>query len=132
MTGSVVSPVLVGRDDEIAVLRDAYERARSRPSRGRSWSPARRASASRGWSPRRCGSCPAIRVALYGGCLELGSEGAPYVPFVAVLRDLVRRFGRDRVAALLPPGGAALGDWLPDLGPAPAPRTGRPGCWRRC
>lgn len=57
---------------------------------------------------------------VWGGCLELGSEGAPYAPFVAVLRGLVRRFGLAPVAALLPPAGTALGDWLPDLGPAPA------------
>ncbi|MEU8303733.1 AAA family ATPase [Actinomadura sp. NPDC048955] len=119
MTGSVVSPVLVGRDDEIAVLRAAYERARAGgPSTvlvgGEAGIGKSRLVAT------ATGELPGDPLVLSGGCLELGSEGAPYVPFVAVLRDLVRRLGRDRVAALLPPGGAALGDLLPDLGPAPA------------
>ncbi|MFB9197597.1 AAA family ATPase [Actinomadura verrucosospora] len=119
MTGSVVSPVLIGRDDEIAVLRAAYERSRA-------GIPATLlVSGEAGIGKSRLvatavGDLPGDPLVLSGGCLELGSEGTPYVPFVAVLRDLVRRLGRDRVAALLPPGGAALGDLLPDLGPAPA------------
>jgi DNA-binding CsgD family transcriptional regulator len=69
-------------------------------------------------------SFPGDPLVLSGGCLELGSEGAPYVPFVAVLRDLVSRVGRDRVAGLLPADTTALGDLLPVLGPAPV-RYGR-------
>lgn len=119
MTGSVVSSVLVGRDGETAALRAAYERARTgrpgtvlvcgEPGIGKSRLVA-----------AGVAELPGDPLVLSGGCLELGSEGAPYVPFVAVLRDLVRRFGRAQVAALLPPAGTALGDWLPDLGPAPA------------
>ncbi|SEG27183.1 regulatory protein, luxR family [Nonomuraea solani] len=41
---------------------------------------------------------------LVGGCLELGTEGLPFAPFTAVLRGLVRRLGRDGVAALVPGG----------------------------
>ncbi len=119
MTGSVVSPVLVGRDDEIAVLRGACERARA----GHPGTILVSGEAGIGKSRLVAAAVrdlPGDPMVLSGGCLELGAEGAPYVPFVAVLRDLLRRLGRDRVAALLPPGGAALGDWLPDLGPAPA------------
>lgn len=61
---------------------------------------------------------------LSGGCLELGAEGAAYVPFVAIVREIVRQLGRERVAFFLPSAGSALGDWLPELGPAPA-RYGR-------
>ncbi|MEU7739197.1 AAA family ATPase [Nonomuraea sp. NPDC049158] len=119
MVGSFVSPVLVGRVDEIAALRAAYEQARS-------GQPATvLVSGEAGIGKSRLVSTvvrdlPGDPLVLSGGCLELGSEGAPYVPFVAILRDLVRRLGRDRVAAFLPTAGSALGDWLPDLGPAPA------------
>jgi DNA-binding CsgD family transcriptional regulator/tetratricopeptide (TPR) repeat protein len=124
VTGSVVSPVLVGRAAETAILRAAYERARS----GRPGTVLISGEAGIGKSrlvTTVARSLPGDPLVLSGGCLELGAEGAPYVPFIAVLRDLVRRLGLDTVAALLPPAGSALGDWLPDLGPAPAryPRT---------
>ncbi len=68
-------------------------------------------------------SLPGAPLVLSGGCLELGAEGAPYLPFVAVLRDLVRQLGRDRVISLLPSGGSALADLLPVLGPGLAGYT---------
>ncbi|WP_433605757.1 helix-turn-helix transcriptional regulator [Dactylosporangium sp. CA-139114] len=112
---AVVSPVLVGRAAETAVLRSAYERA-----------PATvlvTGEAGIGKS-RLVGDAvrdlPGDPLVLAGACLELGAEGAPYVPFVAVVRDLVRHLGLDAVRALLPADGSALGDWLPGLGPAPA------------
>ena len=33
---------------------------------------------------------------LTGGCLELGTDGLPFAPFTAVLRDLVHETGRGR------------------------------------
>src|SRR4051812_7200309 len=39
---------------------------------------------------------------LVGGCLELGSDGLPFAPFTAALRQLVREIGIDQVAQLLP------------------------------
>ncbi|GLY77874.1 helix-turn-helix transcriptional regulator [Actinoallomurus iriomotensis] len=119
MIGSIVSPVLVGRASESAAVRAAYERALARRP------VTVLVSGEAGIGKSRlvatvAGTLPGEPLVLSGGCLELGAEGAPYVPFVAILRDLVRRLGRDRVAALLPPSGSALGDWLPDLGPSPA------------
>ncbi|GLY74483.1 ATP-binding protein [Actinoallomurus iriomotensis] len=54
---------------------------------------------------------------LIGGCLQISSEGLPFAPFSAVLRQLVREIGVDGVAALLPggsPGGLAR--LLPEFG----------------
>jgi DNA-binding CsgD family transcriptional regulator/tetratricopeptide (TPR) repeat protein len=54
---------------------------------------------------------------LVGGCLQISSEGLPFAPFSAVLRQLVREIGVDGVAALLPggrPGGLAR--LLPEFG----------------
>jgi DNA-binding CsgD family transcriptional regulator len=123
MVGSVVSPVLVGRVAETTAVRAAYEQARARMPvtvliSGEAGIGKSRLVAA---VVRSLSGDPLV---LSGGCLELGAEGAPYVPFVAIVRELVRRLGRDRVAAFLPSGGSALGDWLPDLGPAPA-RYGR-------
>ncbi|GLW63847.1 helix-turn-helix transcriptional regulator [Actinomadura rubrobrunea] len=54
---------------------------------------------------------------LMGGCLELGSDGLPFTPFTAVLRELVRDIGIDGVAELLPRGDASgLARLLPEFG----------------
>jgi DNA-binding CsgD family transcriptional regulator/tetratricopeptide (TPR) repeat protein len=55
---------------------------------------------------------------LVGACLELGAEGLPYAPFLAVLRRLVRQPG----PAVLPEGGRrGLAHWLPELGKPEGP-----------
>jgi predicted ATPase len=45
-------------------------------------------------------------VLLSGGCVDLGGAGLAYAPFTAALRGLVRQLGAEDVAALLPGGGA--------------------------
>ena len=44
-----------------------------------------------------------VRV-LTGGCVELGTDGLPFAPFTAVLRELVHELGTEGVAKLLPGG----------------------------
>jgi ATP/maltotriose-dependent transcriptional regulator MalT len=54
---------------------------------------------------------------LVGGCLELGSDGLPFAPFTAALRQLVRDIGIDGVAKLLPGATATgLARLLPEFG----------------
>jgi predicted ATPase len=123
MARSVISRVLVGRAEQVEAVRAAYEGARARRPgtlviSGEAGIGKSRLVAS------ATSTLPGDPLVLSGGCLELGAAGVPYVPFVAILRELVRRLSRDRVLALLPAEGSALGDWLPDLGPAPA-RYGR-------
>ena len=55
---------------------------------------------------------------LTGACLELGADGLPYAPFLAVLRRLVREPGPE----VLPAGGRrGLAHWLPELGEPEGP-----------
>ena len=75
---------------------------------------------------------------LTGGCLELGTDGLPFAPFTAVLRDLVHEMGADGVASMLPGRttrgwpGCCLSWGGPDT-PAipPRPRRGCSRCSRR-
>jgi len=54
---------------------------------------------------------------LEGACLELGADGLPYAPFLAVMRRLAERLSPEGAARLLPGGGAGgLAHWLPELG----------------
>ncbi|ADD42461.1 transcriptional regulator, LuxR family [Stackebrandtia nassauensis DSM 44728] len=57
-----------------------------------------------------------VRV-LTGECLELGAEGLPYAPFLAVIRQLIREHGVAAITRTLPGDGPyALASWLPAIG----------------
>ncbi|MDA2807985.1 helix-turn-helix transcriptional regulator [Nocardiopsis suaedae] len=60
-----------------------------------------------------------------GGCLELGVDGLPFAPFVAVLRQLLRDLGPGLAEAA--GGGGELPRLLPELGPAPDERRNARG-----
>jgi DNA-binding CsgD family transcriptional regulator len=119
MAARATSPVLVGRADQLAVLQAALGPSlRGGPSVvliggeagvGKSRLVSEFAA--------RAGAAGA-RV-LTGGCVELGTDGLPFAPFTAVLRELVRDLGPDGVAALLP-GGASrdFARLLPEFGSA--------------
>ncbi|HEY3503724.1 MAG TPA: AAA family ATPase [Actinocatenispora sp.] len=120
MVVSVVCPVVVGRDAELAAVRAAYRRCR----RGEPVTVLVSGEAGIGKSrlvATATAGLPGDPLVLSGGCLELGAEGAPYVPFVAILRQLVRALGRARVDALLPLDSSALAGWLPGGEPPPGP-----------
>jgi DNA-binding CsgD family transcriptional regulator/tetratricopeptide (TPR) repeat protein len=119
MAARATSPVLVGRAEQLAVLEAAL--GPSRPGGpsvilmggeagvGKSRLVSEFAARSRASGAR----------VLTGGCVELGTEGLPFAPFTAVLRELVRDLGADGVAALLP--GGVTRDFarlLPEFGPA--------------
>ncbi|QYC43385.1 Transcriptional regulatory protein LiaR [Nonomuraea coxensis DSM 45129] len=115
MTVHAVSPLFVGRVRELAVLRDALAEARAGV-------PATvLVGGEAGVGKTRLLVEFADRaddaLVLVGGCLELGTEGLPFAPFTAVLRGLVRRLGRDGVAALVPGGATGgLARLLPEFG----------------
>jgi DNA-binding CsgD family transcriptional regulator len=104
MAPRATSPVLVGRGDQLSVLDAAL-----RPS-GRGEPSVVLVGGEAGVGKSRLMSEFAARATaagarvLAGGCVELGTEGLPFAPFTAVLRELVRDLGPDGVAALLPSG----------------------------
>ncbi|MET8987661.1 AAA family ATPase [Nonomuraea wenchangensis] len=115
MTVHAVSPLFVGRARELAVLRDALGEARAGVS------ATVLVGGEAGVGKTRLLGEFADRaddaLVLVGGCLELGTEGLPFAPFTAVLRGLVRRLGRDGVAALVPGGATSgLARLLPEFG----------------
>jgi ATP/maltotriose-dependent transcriptional regulator MalT len=64
----------------------------------------------------RCAAAAGARV-LTGGCLELGTDGLPFAPFTAVLRELVHEMGADALASMLPGRTTrGLARLLPELG----------------
>lgn len=63
---------------------------------------------------------------LTGRCVDLGSDGAPYAPFTAILRQLVDAIGLEAVLAAAGQGAGVLSVLLPELtsADAVAARTG--------
>ncbi|MEV4114592.1 AAA family ATPase [Nonomuraea sp. NPDC049695] len=117
MRGRSVSPVFVGRAEELAALSDSFDEAR----KGTVTSVLLGGEAGVGKTrlvQRFAEQCQAGGAhVLFGACVELSTEGLAYAPFTAALRQLVREQGPAAVAALLP-GGAErdLARLLPEFG----------------
>ncbi len=117
MSGRASSPVLVGRDEQMAALEAAFASVRQGgPSAvllgGEAGVGKSRLVSEFG----RTAALAGARV-LTGGCLALGTDGLPYAPFTAVLRDLVHEMGADAVASMLPGRTTrGLARLLPELG----------------
>ena len=117
MSGRASSPVLVGRDEQMAALDAAFASVRQGgPSAvllgGEAGVGKSRLVSEFG----RTAAAAGARV-LTGGCLELGTDGLPFAPFTAVLRDLVHEMGADAVASMLPGRTTrGLARLLPELG----------------
>ena len=117
MSGRAASPVLVGRDEPMAALDAAFDRVRQ----GGPTAVLLGGEAGVGKSRLVSEFGQAVTAAgarvLTGGCLELGTDGLPFAPFTAVLRDLVHELGADAVAAMLPGRTTrGLARLLPELG----------------
>ncbi|WP_275410861.1 helix-turn-helix transcriptional regulator [Paractinoplanes rishiriensis] len=123
MTAHAHSEVLVGREADLAVLRDALKRIRhAEPTTVLIGGEAGVGKTRLVEEFCRGLAGDPVRI-LTGHCLELGEEGLPFAPFAAALRDLVRADGteilggREREFARL----------LPELGPTPEPGDARRG-----
>jgi hypothetical protein len=115
VTASLVSPVLVGRQAELAVLDGALERAIA----GEPTAVLVGGEAGVGKSrlvqelSRRADEAGA-RV-LVGGCVELGGEGIPFGPLVEVLRTLASELGIDELGDRLGPARGEIARLFPEL-----------------
>ncbi|MEU6716030.1 AAA family ATPase [Nonomuraea sp. NPDC046802] len=117
MRGRSVSPVFVGREDELTALSESFDEAR----KGRATAVLLGGEAGVGKTrlvqrfAERCAADGAH--VLFGGCVELSTEGLAYAPFTAALRQLVREQGPAPVTALLPEGAQRdLARLLPEFG----------------
>jgi predicted ATPase len=117
VTASLVSPVLVGRQAEFAVLVGGLQRAIA----GEPTAIVVGGEAGVGKSrlvqelSERAGEAGA-RV-LVGGCVEFGGEGIPFGPLVEVLRSLASELGIDELGERLGPARERSRDCSPSSTP---------------
>ncbi|MFD7262256.1 AAA family ATPase [Streptomyces sp. NPDC059874] len=113
-----VSPVFVGRADELAVLTDALTRAAGQEPQamligGEAGVGKTRLTEEFLSEAARRGAVVAV-----GGCVEIGAEGLPFAPFSTALRSLHRALP-DELAAAAAGQEDELARILPELGETP-------------
>jgi DNA-binding CsgD family transcriptional regulator/PAS domain-containing protein len=117
MSGRASSPVLIGRAEQLTALEGAFESVRQ----GGPATVLLGGEAGVGKSRLVSEFSTTARLAgarvLTGDCLQLGTDGLPFGPFTAMLRDLVHDMGAAAFTAMLP-GRATreLARLLPELG----------------
>jgi DNA-binding CsgD family transcriptional regulator/tetratricopeptide (TPR) repeat protein len=125
--GNVVSPVFIGRREELASLAGLLDRVSSHgPGFALVGGEAgvgktRLARELAGLAAER-GCC-----VLTGQCVELGGEGLPLAPLVDALRTLARTMPPDELGHVLGPAAPALSRLLPELARVMAPPAGPAG-----
>ena len=122
MSASVVSPVFVGRQEEIASLTALLDRVqRGEPAfaliGGEAGVGKTRLLGELAGQADRAGF-----TVLLGHCIELGAEGLPLAPLVDALRALTRAIPADELAQVLGPAAPGLARLLPELSPDVAAR----------
>ena len=130
---SRASPIIVGRDRDLARFDEAIEAA----SAGRPVLVTVRGEAGIGKSRLVREAIASARAngatILHGACLDLGGDGLPYLPIIEALRGLARETTPEAFEELLGAAGSDLAGLLPTLsaarspGPAPAGSTRDPG-----
>lgn len=110
-----VSPVFVGRADELAVLGDALSRATGGEPQALLIGGEAGVGKTRLVEEFIEGAGRAGAVVTVGGCVEIGADGLPYAPFSTALRAL-RRHLPDEMAAAVEGQEGELARLLPELG----------------
>ncbi|MFC5824226.1 helix-turn-helix transcriptional regulator [Nonomuraea insulae] len=107
----VVSPVFVGRGEELSALAAALDMAVEQGPAVALVAGEAGIGKSRLLAEFARSLGPGVRV-VGGACAELGSDGLPYAPLVTVLRRLIR------IEGVLPGPYRQLARWFPELGEA--------------
>jgi tetratricopeptide (TPR) repeat protein len=123
MGRTLVSPVFVGRDAELAALTAALDAAVAGDAAvvllsGEAGVGKTRLVEEAAERAREAGA----RV-LAGGCIEMGGEGLPFGPLAHLFRSLMRDTSPEQLDAFIGPARSELARVLPDLDPDSAPGT---------
>lgn len=113
-----VSPVFVGRADELAVLTDALTRAADGEPQAMLIGGEAGVGKTRLTEEFLCEAARRGAVVAVGGCVEIGAEGLPFAPFSTALRTLHRQLP-DELAAATAGQEDELARILPELGETP-------------
>lgn len=125
MRSSASSHTLVGREPDLAALRDELRAAAAGEPRAVVIGGEAGIGKSR-LLEEFLAEQESSAMVLLGRCVDLGDEGAPYAPFAAVLRRLIQTVGLERVLEAAGSGAGVLSALLPELADESAlpPRTG--------
>ncbi|WFB07261.1 AAA family ATPase [Streptomyces sp. LX-29] len=110
-----VSPVFVGRGDELTALNAALARAAAGETQALLVGGEAGVGKSRLTEEFLAHAAAAGAVTAVGGCVEIGADGLPFAPFAAVLRALRRQLG-DELARAVAGQEGELARLLPELG----------------
>lgn len=119
-----VSPVFVGRADELAVLTGALTRADGQEPQAMLIGGEAGVGKTRLTEEFICAAERRGAVVAVGGCVEIGAEGLPFAPFSTALRALHRMLPEELAAATAGQEDE-LARILPELGDTPGARTTR-------
>ncbi|MFF4041942.1 AAA family ATPase [Streptomyces sp. NPDC001816] len=124
-----VSPVFVGRTDELDTLNDALARAAAGEPQALLLGGEAGVGKTRLVEEFAAAACRRAAVVAVGGCVEIGADGLPFAPFSAALRAL-----RDALPEEFATAGAGqeeeLARLLPELGEATSSRHDEQGMAR--
>ncbi|WP_307544395.1 helix-turn-helix transcriptional regulator [Streptomyces sp. V3I8] len=124
-----VSPVFVGRADELGVLNDALARAAAGEPQALLLGGEAGVGKTRLIEEFAAGACREGAVVAVGGCVEIGADGLPFAPFSSALRAL-RRHLPGELAAASAGQEEELARLLPELGESPRGRHDEDGTAR--
>ncbi|GAA3818046.1 LuxR family transcriptional regulator [Streptomyces coacervatus] len=124
-----VSPVFVGRTEELQTLNDALARAAAGEPQALLIGGEAGVGKTRLVEEFATAACRAGAVVALGGCVEIGADGLPFAPFSTALRAL-RRELPDQLAAAAAGQEEELTRLLPELGEASGGRHDEEGMAR--